>query len=120
VRIRLYLDEDAMDRALVAALRVRGVDVMTPRDAGMMEASDATQLAFVASQQRVLVTRNTSDFCRLHREWLSVGREHSGIVCMKQQQEALGIQLRSLLRLVNSMSAELMRNRLEFLSNWFE
>ncbi|HEV7396820.1 MAG TPA: hypothetical protein VGN86_09955 [Pyrinomonadaceae bacterium] len=35
MRIRLYLDEDAMDSDLVRALRLRGVDVMTALDAGL-------------------------------------------------------------------------------------
>ncbi len=38
--IRLYIDEDAMDKDLVQALRARGVDVMTALDAGMIERSD--------------------------------------------------------------------------------
>jgi len=40
VTIRLYIDEDAMDKDLVQALRARGVDVMTALDAGMIEHSD--------------------------------------------------------------------------------
>jgi len=40
VTIRLYIDEDAMDKDLVQALRARGVDVMTALDAGMIERSD--------------------------------------------------------------------------------
>jgi hypothetical protein len=36
--LRLYFDEDAMDDALAKALRVRGVDVLTAFEAGMIKA----------------------------------------------------------------------------------
>ena len=117
---RLYLDEDSMDRALVAALRARGVDVLTALEAGMIERDDAEHLAFSTSQDRVLLTCNTGDFCQLHQEWLSSGRPHAGIVCIPQQGLSIGPRLRHLLRLLSMVSADEMRNRLEFLSNWSE
>jgi hypothetical protein len=40
-RIRLYFDEDAMQRALVVALRARRIDVLTASDSGMAEATKA-------------------------------------------------------------------------------
>ena len=40
LRIRLYLDEDAMRRSLVFALRVRNVDVVTASEAGMLNLVD--------------------------------------------------------------------------------
>ena len=40
VPIKLYLDEDALDRDLVKALRSRSVDVLTAQEAGLQTASD--------------------------------------------------------------------------------
>ena len=40
MKIRLYLDEDAMDGNLVWALRVRGLDVVTALDSGLIRAPD--------------------------------------------------------------------------------
>jgi hypothetical protein len=37
MRIRLYLEEDSMRRALAQALRARGVDVTTALDEGMID-----------------------------------------------------------------------------------
>jgi hypothetical protein len=37
VKLSLYLDEDAIARALVAGLRARGVDVQTVVEAGLRE-----------------------------------------------------------------------------------
>ena len=39
-RIRLHFDEDAMQRALIASLRARRVDVLTPLECGMVGKSD--------------------------------------------------------------------------------
>jgi post-segregation antitoxin (ccd killing protein) len=35
--VRLYMDEDSMDQALVRALRARGVDVKTALEEGMRD-----------------------------------------------------------------------------------
>jgi hypothetical protein len=40
--LRLYIDEDAMDKDLARALRARRVDVLTARDAGLIERDDGT------------------------------------------------------------------------------
>ena len=98
----------------------RGVDVLTALDADMIEIDDAEHLAFSTSEDRVLLTCNIGDFCQLHHEWLTLGRPHSGIVCMPQQGLSIGPRLRRLLRLLSAVSADEMRNRLEFLSNWPE
>ena len=58
-QIKIYIDEDTMDSDLVAALRSRGVTVITVSDAGLAEKSDDEQLAF-AAEQGVFSTRSTS------------------------------------------------------------
>jgi hypothetical protein len=45
---RLYLDEDTMRRALVFALRARGVDVLPAAEAGMINRDDGSHLAIAA------------------------------------------------------------------------
>ncbi|MDX2230062.1 MAG: DUF5615 family PIN-like protein [Leptolyngbyaceae cyanobacterium bins.349] len=54
--LSLYLDEDSMDKALVNALKARGVDVITAGDAGMMGCSDEAHLDFATSVGRILYT----------------------------------------------------------------
>ena len=56
MHIRLYVDEDAMARALVSGLRARGVDVTTVLEEGRSEQTDADQLGYAAQQGRVLYT----------------------------------------------------------------
>jgi hypothetical protein len=44
VLIRLYIDEDAMNKGLVQALRARGIDVITALEADMIERPDEEHL----------------------------------------------------------------------------
>jgi len=116
--IRLYCDEDSLRHALVRALRKRGVDVLTVLEAGTTEDQDDRQLAFAASHGRAIYSYNVGDFCRLHAQWLAEARFHVGIILAQQQQSSIGEQIRRLARLVNTLSEDEMRNRLEFLSSW--
>ena len=103
-----------MDKALVSALRARGLDVLTAREADMIERRDDDHLAFAAREGRVLYSFNVGDYCRLHTHV----RFHAGMVLALQQRYPVGDQMRRLLRLVAAKSAEDMRNHIEFLSAW--
>ncbi len=118
MRIRLYFDEDTVQHALVSALRKRGIDVLTALDAKMLKAPDERQLEFATAKARVIYSYNVGDFCRLHAQWLTESKSHAGIVLAKQKQFAIGEQMRRLVRIVSTLSAEEMANRLEFLSGW--
>lgn len=58
--LRLYVDEDAAEHAVVEALRDRGIDVLTVSEAAMGSESDESQLLLAASQSRSLYTLNRS------------------------------------------------------------
>lgn len=118
MQVRLFVDEDAMAHALVNGLRARGIDVLTVGDGARRKLEDEEQLEFATSHGRVLYTFNTSDFYRLHTEWLTQGKSHAGIVFASQQQYAVGEQVRRLLKLVRLRSAEEMVGNIEFLSHW--
>ena len=116
--IRLYIDEDAMDKALVQALRARGVDVLTALEAGMIERLDEHHLEYAMAQGRALYSFNVGDFSRLHTAFLAQGKVHTGIILAQQQRYAVGEQMRRLLKLIAARSAEDMQNQVEFLSAW--
>jgi len=100
-QIRLYIDEDAMDTDLVAALRSRGVTVSDTASAGQ---SDSAQLALATKEQCVLYTFNVSDFYRLHTGWLRDGRDHAGMILAPQQRFTTGEQLRRILRIRSALT----------------
>ena len=116
--ISLFLDEDSMDKALVLALRARGIDVVTALDADMIAKSDEQQLDYATRENRVLCSFNVSDFFRIHSSYLDSGIAHAGIIVSRQQQYSVGEIMRRLLRLISELTPAEMRNRMEFLGRW--
>ncbi|MDQ3684383.1 MAG: DUF5615 family PIN-like protein [Acidobacteriota bacterium] len=102
--------------ALVEALRTRGIDVDTALEAGREDDSDEAQLAYATTQSRALYPFNIRDFMRLHTAYQTEGQTHAGLILAPQQRYSVGEQMRRLLRLVGTISAEEMRDRVEFLS----
>lgn len=113
--IRLYVDEDAEQTALVEGLQSRGIDVLSALAAKMIGRPDREQLDFAVARRRAIYTLNVSDFANLHREYLEAGRDHFGIVVIPKQRYAVGEKIRRLTELVQSKSAEELRNHIEFL-----
>lgn len=114
-QIRLYVDEDAMARALVTGLRARGVDTITVLDVGMCGQNDRAQLEYASQHDCVLYTFNVGHFYHLHEQYLSEGKNHAGIVVVYRQRYSIREQMRRLFNLINTKSAEEMRNNLQFL-----
>jgi len=104
--MRLDLDEDAMDKDLVRALRACAVGLQTAREARMIEREDHEHLAHAAVQGRVLYSFNRGDFCRLHADFLATGKDHAGVVLSRQQQYSIGEQMRRLPNHASCGSAE--------------
>jgi hypothetical protein len=115
---RLYLDEHSMRKSLVFGLRARNVDVLTASEAGMINRDDQDHLSAAAESGRALYTYNIADYCILHQAWISRQQSHAGIVVARQQRYSVAEELRRLMRLIDNVTAEEMRNRIEFLSAW--
>ena len=116
--LRLFLDEDAMARAVAHNLRQRGVDITTVLEEGRLGFPDNEQLDFATAKGRVICTCNLRDFLTLHTEYLAQGKSHGGIILIHQQRFTIGEQVLRLLRLIQAKSPESMQNNIEFLSNW--
>ena len=117
-KIRLYLDEDALQDALVQALQSSGVDVMTVGDADRLSFSDEEQLIWATQEKRVIYSFNMGDFHQLHSIFLVEERSHGGIILAPQQRYSIGEQLRGLLKIIAEKRAEDMVNQLVFLSKY--
>jgi len=117
-QIRLYLDEDAQRQALVQALRNAGVDVVSTLEANNSARVDEEQLIWAIEQERVIYSFNVGDFCRLHTIYMERGMEHTGIILAERQSYSIGDQLRGLLKLMETKSAEEMRDELVFLGTY--
>lgn len=113
--IRVYTDED-MYGTIARALRDRGYDAMSTPEAGNLGQSDPEQFHYAVLHQRAIVTFNIADFVQLHTEYLHADLEHWGIVVSKRL--PIGEVVRRLLNLLNGLTADEMRNRLEYLTDF--
>lgn len=113
--IRFFTDEDVYG-ATVVALRRAGCDSVSTPESGQMRQSDESQLIWATGEGRVIVTFNVSHFAALHARWIASGQSHSGIIVSSQR--PLGDLIRRLLHLANTLEAEEMHDRIEYLSDW--
>jgi len=109
---RLYLDED-VHRRVAAALRLRHFDVVSAHEVQRWGLTDEEQLRYAAAEGRTLFTYNAADYVRLHLEWQRSEQQHHGIVVSDQL--PVGETVRRLLRLLNRVPADEMRNQLRWL-----
>jgi len=107
--IRFHLDEH-VDTAIAQGLRLRGIDVTTTAESDLLGASDEEQLAFALEQERVTFTQD-EDMLRLHAQ----GIPHAGIAYCHQRSRSIGEIVRHLVLMDACLSAEEMKNRVEFL-----
>jgi hypothetical protein len=118
--LRFYFDEDSLDHDVVAAARLRGLDVMTALDAGTIGRPDEEQFAFALSEGRILYTANVADFARLHAALLAAAGTHPGIVVRARQQMPVGQQVRGLVALDARLSREQVRDQLLYLAEFLD
>lgn len=114
MHIKLYFDENVPE-AIAVAVRLRGYDVTTVRDAERKAASDLDQLRYASLQKRVLFTFNVADFVKLHDEFVATGRHHSGILLSKQL--PVGIIVKRLLNLLSRLRVDEIENNILWLND---
>ncbi len=112
---KLHLNENMSPR-LANELRRYGFDVTSTHEEGMVAMPDDEQLAFAAFHQRAIVTFDIGDFSLLHEEYMAIDKEHWGIIF--SHREVIGTLLHRLLRLLNSMTAEDLRNKIQWLNDF--
>jgi hypothetical protein len=116
--IALYTDED-VTTDLAPALRWRGYTAQSTVETDNTARSDEGQLTYTTEQGMAILTYNAQDFIPLARAWYATGREHAGIILSEQfSQRQFGELLRRVLRLLDSLSADEMYNRIVFLQQF--
>ena len=104
--IKFHLDEN-VNSAIAKGLRVRGVDVTTTPEMGLIGADDEEQLKFAKIEGRVIFTHD-DDFLR-------VQIDHTGIVYCGQGGRAIGEIIRWLILIWEALDSEDMENKVEFI-----
>jgi hypothetical protein len=107
-RIKFYLDEHVA-RAVAAALRRRGVDLLTAKESGLLGQPDEVHLSRAAQEGRVLFTQD-ADYLRLH----AAGTSHAGIV-FAVQHSPVGSIVRGLVLVYEVFLPREMVGQVEFL-----
>ena len=108
-RIRFHLDEH-INPAVARALRTKGVDVTTTKEAGLLGQDDPQQWAYVQKEKRVLVTFD-ADFLRVAK----VRQKHWGLVFCGLKSRTVGALVKNLLILYEVLEADEMVGQVEFL-----
>ncbi len=112
---KLHLNEH-LSWHLAKQLRRYGFDVTSTIELGMLADDDETQLAFAISQQRAIVSINHQHFAPLHEQYLAEGKEHWGIILSTE--ESIPILRRRSLSLLNTLSADELKNRICWLNDF--
>jgi len=85
--MRIYLDENILDKFLAALLGKAGHQVGRCIDVGMSGKSDAENLLYALQQKQPLLTRNHEHFEHLHHLVLGSGGHHSGIMTVRSEKD---------------------------------
>ncbi len=109
MQIRYHLDE-SVNHAVALGLRLRGIEVTTATDAGLLGATDPQHLAYALGEGRVAVSHD-SDFLRLD----AVGSQHAGIAYCHQRDRNIGQIVNALAFLWRTRTLEHMRGVVVFL-----
>lgn len=115
--ILIYLDHN-VDPQLARDARNAGYDAHAAVEVGNAALDDVDHLGWATSQGRCIITHDFDDYPRLATEWFHQGRDHAGIILCRQPPDiAYGEMLRRRLRLLDTLTADEMVNRLEWLDD---
>jgi len=112
---KLYLNEHLSPR-LAVQLRGYGFDAVSSQEAKMLSADDEEQFAWAVGEHRAIITFNFNDFVELHQRYNSEGKEHFGIILSTA--ETVAVLLRRLLKLMNSISVDELKNQIRWLNEF--
>jgi hypothetical protein len=109
--VSLYLDDCIEDDRLARQLRAAGHLIYLPRELGVEGQDDDLHLVAATERRAVLATHNQDDFDRIHYKWSGEGREHAGILLVRQR-DYIGMKIAQLDRAARLLSPEAARNHL--------
>lgn len=82
----------------------------------MLSSADDEQFDLAVSEQRAIVTFNFGDFVELHETYIADGKERWGIILSTE--ERTGTLVHRLLRLLNSVTADELKNTVRWLNEF--
>ncbi|MBI4649881.1 DUF5615 family PIN-like protein [Candidatus Desantisbacteria bacterium] len=115
--IKLYLDENVPESVAIA-LRLRGYDIITVKEATLKGLSDIDQLKYATSENMTIFTFNIADFYKIHIEFIKNKINHNGIILSKQL--PIGTIVKALSRLLSNADRNNLQNNIIWLSDWIK
>lgn len=112
---KLHLNEHLSPR-LAQQLRHYNFDVTSTLESNLVSKSDKEQLEFCCAEGRAILTFNVDHFALLHEEFMATKKEHYGIILSTR--EPIGVLLHRLLRLLNSVSSDELKNQVRWLNEF--
>src|SRR5437588_12554358 len=119
--MEVYLDDCSDADDLVDFLTQAGHSVHTPRSEGTLGALDSRHLEYAAAHGFTLITQNPDDFHKLHADWQTQGRTHSGILLMYRDNiKGKDMSLSDIVRAISQLLASglTITNELHILNQW--
>ncbi len=108
--IRIYTDEH-VTALLAPALRRRGYTAQSCVEANTLGWEDEKHVAYATERGMAILTSDASDFIRLAQRWHANKRKHAGIIIAPEfSRRQMGVLLRWLLRLLDSLTADELYN----------
>jgi hypothetical protein len=90
--------------------------VVATQETDLLSAPDDVQLADAVSEQRAILTFNIGDFAILLEQYMAEGKAHWGIILSNR--EPIGELLRRIRRLLNTASADELKNQVRWLNEF--
>ena len=112
---KLHLNEHLSPR-LAQQLRRHGFDVTSTLESNLVSKSDPEQLEFCCAEGRAILTFNVDDFTLLHEQYQAAEKAHYGIILSTR--EPIAVLLHRLLRLLNSLDADELKNQVRWLNEF--
>jgi predicted nuclease of predicted toxin-antitoxin system len=106
--MRFHLDEH-VDPAIARSLRLRGIDVTTTIDAGLVSAPDELHFEFAKRERRVIFTNDT-DFLRI----AASSTDHPGVAYCARGARSIGHVVRHLCLMHDCLGEDEVRGRVEY------
>ena len=115
--IKLYTDAD-VHGDLAAQIRAKGFEAHSAHEEKQSALKDEPQLEYAAEHGWAILTHNIKHFEPLFYKWRAEGKDHAGIITSERLN--LGELLRRILRMLNRVAADEMRDNLKNLGEFAE
>ena len=113
VKLRIYTDEN-VDVRVAEGLRRRGIEAFSAIEEGMIGAADREHFAYAFKIQAVIFTHD-HHFIEIAKELTKDGKTHYGVIFVDMNRLRVGECVKRLALYTEVLSAEEMRNQIEFL-----